>query len=173
MLTMTDPYDEPPESVLGVLLFNLGNVFTVIFALEALVRMVAMGAWGHPHAYCQDSWNILDLVIVVAGLLEISGASSAKFSMLRTLRILRPLRSVTRIPSLRLLITTIVQSWRPLAHAAAVTIVLTCSLAPAFLSWCPPVCPGTIWNACTFWKRIGNHEKRSDMAFICLNVSSY
>jgi hypothetical protein len=129
MLTMTDPYDEPPESVLGVLLFNVGNVFTVIFALEALVRMVAMGVWGHPHAYCQDSWNNLDLVIVVAGLLEISGASSAKFSMLRTLRILRPLRSITRIPSLRLLITTIVQSWRPLAHAAAVTIVLTASLA--------------------------------------------
>lgn len=36
--------------MLGVLLFNVGNVFTVIFALEALVRMVAMGVWGHPHA---------------------------------------------------------------------------------------------------------------------------
>jgi hypothetical protein len=64
-----------------------------------------------------------------AGILELSGSSSTKFSMLRTLRVLRPLRSITRVPSLRLLITTIVQAWRPLANAAAVTIVLTCSLA--------------------------------------------
>ena len=131
MLTLEDPFDDPPSSILGNLLQSLSQVFALVFALESLVRMVAMGLWGHTKhtAFFNDSWNILDLVIVVGGLLELGGSSSVKFSMLRTLRVLRPLRSITRIPSLRLLITVIIQAWRPLMCAAVVTLVLTCSLA--------------------------------------------
>jgi len=128
MLTMQDPFDDPPSSTLGLFLFYTSNVLSIVFLLEALVRMVAVGLWGHESAFLMDSWNIMDLFIVAAGLLELAGSSSFKFSMLRTLRVLRPLRSVTRIPSLRLVITTIIQAWRPLVMAAVVTVVLTSSL---------------------------------------------
>jgi hypothetical protein len=124
---MEDPFDDPPSSELGKLLANLSTIFSIFFTVETVVRMVALGLWGHPNGFFHSPWNIMDLIIVSAGILEMAG-SSIKVSMLRTLRVMRPLRSITRIPSLRLLITTIIQAWRPLSSAVLVTMVLTTSL---------------------------------------------
>jgi len=127
MLTMEDPFDDPPSSELGKLLAILSTIFSIFFTVETVVRMVALGLWGHTNGFFHSPWNIMDLIIVVSGILEMAG-SSVKVSMLRTLRVMRPLRSFTRIPSLRLLITTIIQAWRPLFSAVLVTMVLTTSL---------------------------------------------
>ena len=159
MLTLEDPFDDPPSSELGKLLETMSTIFSVVFTIETVVRMLALGLWGHHNGFFHSSWNNMgitrtdasththsihtltrlhahtlihahttDLAIVLAGLMELGGSSSVKFSMLRTLRVLRPLRSITRIPSLRLLITTIIQAWRPLSCAVLVTGVLTTSL---------------------------------------------
>lgn len=61
--------------------------------------MVAMGVWGKG-AYLADSWNKLDFFIVFAGALEYClNLESMNLSAIRTIRVLRPLRAINRIPS--------------------------------------------------------------------------
>jgi voltage-dependent calcium channel L type alpha-1D len=44
-----------------------GSVFTIIFFLEAILKIVAMGFVFHKRAYLRDPWNFIDLVIVITG----------------------------------------------------------------------------------------------------------
>lgn len=58
-----------------------------------------MGCWGHG-SYLADSWNRLDLFIVLAGALEYClNVENMNLSAIRTIRVLRPLRAINRIPS--------------------------------------------------------------------------
>ena len=60
--------------------------------------MVAMGIWGRG-SYLADSWNRLDLFIVLAGAVEYFVKENMNLSAIRTIRVLRPLRAINRIPS--------------------------------------------------------------------------
>ncbi len=69
--------------------------FTVIFLIECIVKVIAMGFIMHRNSYLRDPWNILDFFIVgvsVFSLLPNQDQSALK--ALRTARILRPLRSM-------------------------------------------------------------------------------
>uniref|UniRef100_A0A8B9JUS0 Calcium channel, voltage-dependent, T type, alpha 1H subunit b n=1 Tax=Astyanax mexicanus TaxID=7994 RepID=A0A8B9JUS0_ASTMX len=69
------------------------------FAVEMVVKMVALGVFG-PRCYLGDTWNRLDLFIVMAGMLEYSlDGHNVSFSAIRTVRVLRPLRAINRVPS--------------------------------------------------------------------------
>ncbi|KAK9701208.1 Ion transport protein [Popillia japonica] len=73
------------------------------FALEMTIKMVAMGVWGRG-SYLADSWNRLDLFIVLAGAVEYCVKENMNLSAIRTIRVLRPLRAINRIPSMRILV---------------------------------------------------------------------
>lgn len=62
--------------------------------------MIAMGSYGK-NAYLADSWNRLDFVIVVLGGLEYFplNLDNLNLTAIRTIRVLRPLRAINRIPS--------------------------------------------------------------------------
>lgn len=62
------------------------------------IKMVAMGVWGRG-SYLADSWNRLDLFIVLAGAVEYCVKENMNLSAIRTIRVLRPLRAINRIPS--------------------------------------------------------------------------
>uniref|UniRef100_A0A8B9K4Q6 Calcium channel, voltage-dependent, T type, alpha 1H subunit b n=1 Tax=Astyanax mexicanus TaxID=7994 RepID=A0A8B9K4Q6_ASTMX len=69
------------------------------FAVEMVVKMVALGVFG-PRCYLGDTWNRLDLFIVMAGMLEYSlDGHNVSFSAIRTVRVLRPLRAINRVPT--------------------------------------------------------------------------
>ena len=59
--------------------------------------MLAFGLFDHPNAYFKNGWNYLDFVIVMEGITSgfILTASTINLSALRTLRVLRPLRTIT------------------------------------------------------------------------------
>lgn len=61
--------------------------------------MVAMGGWGKG-TYLADSWNRLDFFIVMSGALEYClQVDNLNLTAIRTIRVLRPLRAINRIPS--------------------------------------------------------------------------
>lgn len=63
------------------------------------IKMVAMGMCGK-NTYLADSWNRLDFFIVLAGLLEyVMHVENLNLTAIRTIRVLRPLRAINRIPS--------------------------------------------------------------------------
>lgn len=68
--------------------------------MEMLIKMVAMGVSNAPQAYLADYWNRLDCFIVMAGGLEyVLDVGQVNFTAIRTVRVLRPLRAINRIPS--------------------------------------------------------------------------
>lgn len=59
-----------------------------------------MGVYGKG-SYLADSWNRLDMFIVLAGAVEygLPNFNNINLSAVRTIRVLRPLRAINRIPS--------------------------------------------------------------------------
>ena len=57
MLTLEDPFDDPPSSELGKLLETMSTLFSVVFTVETAVRMLALGLWGHHNGFFHSSWN--------------------------------------------------------------------------------------------------------------------
>ena len=85
------------------LLFQKNQLFDdfifAFFTLEMLIKMIAMGVYGSG-TYLADSWNRLDFFIVASGITEyLLDMDSMNLTAIRTIRVLRPLRAINRIPS--------------------------------------------------------------------------
>ncbi|GAA5145347.1 hypothetical protein GCM10023321_03080 [Pseudonocardia eucalypti] len=76
----------------GDLLHLVDRIALGIFVLELGLRIYAHG-W----RFFRDPWSVFDLVIIVVAIAPATG----EFSVLRTLRILRALRLVSMVPSMR------------------------------------------------------------------------
>jgi len=63
--------------------FCLLQTFTAIFALEALIKIVALGFLD----YLKNKWNWFDLAIVVLSLIELGLQNVKELSILRTFRL--------------------------------------------------------------------------------------
>jgi len=85
------------------------QVFFFIFLGEFMSKSIAMGFILGNRSYLNDKWNWLDFIVVVTSILEVL-PSMKNISGLRTFRLFRPLRSLTAMPSMRLLIETLIFS---------------------------------------------------------------
>ncbi|XP_017261817.2 voltage-dependent T-type calcium channel subunit alpha-1H [Kryptolebias marmoratus] len=91
----------------------------VFFAGEMLVKMVALGVIGQK-GYLGDTWNRLDFFIVIVGMLEYSlDGHNVSLSAIRTVRVLRPLRAINRVPSMRILVTLLLDTLPMLGNVLA------------------------------------------------------
>ncbi|XP_056135687.1 voltage-dependent T-type calcium channel subunit alpha-1I-like [Lampris incognitus] len=82
----------------------------VFFALEMVVKMVALGIFGQ-RCYLGDTWNRLDFFIVMAGMVEYSlDLQNINLSAIRTVRVLRPLKAINRVPSMRILVNLLLDT---------------------------------------------------------------
>ena len=79
-------------------------MFTVIFTAECALKILGHTFFG----YCLDAFNVFDLVVVIAGLIEFFGdGSGGNLSVLRSFRILRILKLVKGAKGLQKLISQI------------------------------------------------------------------
>ncbi|KAK7938637.1 hypothetical protein WMY93_001963 [Mugilogobius chulae] len=82
----------------------------IFFALEMVVKMVALGIFGQ-RCYLGDTWNRLDFFIVMAGMVEYSlDLQNINLSAIRTVRVLRPLKAINRVPSMRILVNLLLDT---------------------------------------------------------------
>ena len=88
---------------------SLEIYFTTAFVFEASVKIIAMGFVSGRGAYLTDPWNWLDLTVVVSSLLE-QIPSLGHMQGLKTFRLFRPLRSLTQVPSMQILVETLFRS---------------------------------------------------------------
>lgn len=91
-------------------LIDLG--FSIVFIFECFVKIVAMGFVFHKYSYLREAWNCLDFFIVlvsIIGMLPIEGGASS-LKILRTFRILRPLRSINKLPEVKKQINSVLKS---------------------------------------------------------------
>lgn len=93
----------------GDLFKVIDRAIVILFLFEVGLRIVAH--FPTPHRYFKDPWNSFDAAIVVACLLPSSGPFAAVF---RLARILRPLRLITHLPSLQIIVGAMLKSFKSL-----------------------------------------------------------
>lgn len=110
-------------------------IFTIIFFVECILKSIAYGFARGKEAYLKDGWNVLDFIILVAGILSfIPGVPN--FSIVRGFRVLRPLRSVSRLPNVRKIVNVFFGSLSELANAMVLLLfILVCFSLFGMSSW--------------------------------------
>ncbi|XP_048875915.1 probable voltage-dependent N-type calcium channel subunit alpha-1B isoform X1 [Brienomyrus brachyistius] len=87
--------------------------FIGIFCFEAGIKIIALGFAFHKGSYLRNGWNVMDFVVVLTGILTTVG-SQFDLRTLRAVRVLRPLKLVSGIPSLQVVLKSIMKAMVPL-----------------------------------------------------------
>ena len=59
-LALEDPRLEEPNPVIE----TLDRIFLVIFSIEMILKIIAMGFFMEPHSYLRDPWNIVSFSVI-------------------------------------------------------------------------------------------------------------
>ena len=114
----------------------LDAIFNIIFLLECLAKVFAMGFTLDEGSYLRDNWNKIDIIIVICSFFDFqnlftkyftsgNGNSSIQFlKVIRLLRTLRPLRFISHNVQLKLIITSLFDSILPICNALFIVIVV-------------------------------------------------
>ncbi|XP_056591027.1 calcium channel, voltage-dependent, L type, alpha 1D subunit, a isoform X9 [Triplophysa dalaica] len=139
------PFPEDDSNSTNHDLETVEYAFLVIFTIETFLKIIAYGLVMHQNAYVRNGWNMLDFVIVVIGLFSVvlevltkdgekdtgappaahaHGGKSGGFDVkaLRAFRVLRPLRLVSGVPSLQVVLNSIIKAMVPLLHIALLVL---------------------------------------------------
>uniref|UniRef100_P56698-2 Isoform 2 of Probable voltage-dependent N-type calcium channel subunit alpha-1B n=1 Tax=Diplobatis ommata TaxID=1870830 RepID=P56698-2 len=87
--------------------------FIGIFCFEAGIKIIALGFAFHKGSYLRNGWNVMDFVVVLTGILTTIG-TDFDLRTLRAVRVLRPLKLVSGIPSLQVVLKSIMKAMVPL-----------------------------------------------------------
>ncbi|XP_048107602.1 voltage-dependent R-type calcium channel subunit alpha-1E isoform X10 [Alosa alosa] len=91
--------------------------FIGMFCFEAGIKIVALGFVFHKGSYLRNGWNVMDFIVVLSGILATAGAHMnipVDLRTLRAVRVLRPLKLVSGIPSLQIVLKSIMKAMVPL-----------------------------------------------------------
>uniref|UniRef100_A0AAY4DQF7 Voltage-dependent calcium channel alpha-1 subunit IQ domain-containing protein n=1 Tax=Denticeps clupeoides TaxID=299321 RepID=A0AAY4DQF7_9TELE len=91
--------------------------FIGIFCFEAGIKLVALGFVFHKGSYLRNGWNVMDFIVVLSGILATAGSHMnipVDLRTLRAVRVLRPLKLVSGIPSLQIVLKSIMKAMVPL-----------------------------------------------------------
>ncbi|XP_068029705.1 voltage-dependent L-type calcium channel subunit alpha-1S isoform X2 [Anomalospiza imberbis] len=131
------PMPEDDTNIANSSLEKIEYAFLIFFAIEAMLKIIAYGFLFHTDAYLRNGWNVLDFSIVTLGLITMTleqvnvkqaGPSGGKggfdVKALRAFRVLRPLRLVSGVPSLQVVLNSIIKAMVPLLHIALLVLFM-------------------------------------------------
>ncbi|XP_077426945.1 calcium channel, voltage-dependent, P/Q type, alpha 1A subunit, b isoform X2 [Vanacampus margaritifer] len=96
--------------------------FIAIFCFESGIKILALGFALHKGSYLRNGWNVMDFVVVLTGILS-SLRSYIDLRTLRAVRVLRPLKLVSGIPSLQVVLKSIMKAMIPLLQIGLLLFV--------------------------------------------------
>ena len=106
-LILATPWIEDQPGV--YIIVDVGEyLFQILFTIEMVLKIIALGFVLHPHSYLRSNWNRIDFVIVILGF--VSFFFSSNLSAVRMVRILRPLKTVSKVPALTNIVVTLAAS---------------------------------------------------------------
>jgi len=113
---------KPPDQWANALSEGSQIYFTAIFIVEFVIKVVALGFVMHPGSYLRDSWNQLDFVIILAGVLAILPLPQGPTSYLKVLRPLRAFKAVNNMEGLRVLVQSLLGALRLLGDVLLLAV---------------------------------------------------
>eukprot|EP01052_Picozoa_sp_SAG31_P005011 SAG31_NODE_214_length_20084_cov_2.644684_15_plen_1882_part_00 len=121
-LVMESPSKQPADEV-KQMIDIVDLMVSIVFTIEALMRIVCVGFVKGPGTYLRSGWNVFDFVIVVAiWLSEIADNEGSFIGGARALRALRPLHSLRFFTGVRWIMLALFESR---VHLRTVIFLLT------------------------------------------------
>ncbi|XP_054270758.1 voltage-dependent calcium channel type A subunit alpha-1-like [Macrosteles quadrilineatus] len=118
VLALEEHLPQNDKTPLAKKLEQTETYFLGIFCVEASLKILALGFVLHRGSYLRNIWNIMDFFVVVTGFVTIVFTDFTKLDMdlrtLRAIRVLRPLKLVSGIPSLQVVLKSIIKAMAPL-----------------------------------------------------------
>ena len=106
---LDSPLSDPHESF-----EKIDNVITLLFTVEAILKIVTVGFYKNgPNSYIISPWNKLDFFIVIISIVEFvlqQSRSVTAIKFLRVARLFRPVRIVATNGSLKSALTSLMNS---------------------------------------------------------------
>uniref|UniRef100_A0A8C2LAA0 Voltage-dependent L-type calcium channel subunit alpha n=1 Tax=Cyprinus carpio TaxID=7962 RepID=A0A8C2LAA0_CYPCA len=138
-LGVSKPFPEDDSNATNHDLERVEYVFLIIFTVETFLKILSYGLVMHPSSYIRNGWTLLDFVIVIVGLFSVvletathkSGETTSHtpgkpggldVKALRAFRVLRPLRLVSGVPSLQIVLNSIMKAMVPLLHISLLVL---------------------------------------------------
>ncbi|XP_007456198.1 PREDICTED: voltage-dependent L-type calcium channel subunit alpha-1S [Lipotes vexillifer] len=134
------PMPEDDSSALNLGLEKLELLFLIVFSIEAAMKIIAYGLLFHQDAYLRSGWNVLDFIIVFLGVFTVileqvnviqsntapmsSKGAGLDVKALRAFRVLRPLRLVSGVPSLQVVLNSVFKAMQPLFRIALLVLFM-------------------------------------------------
>ena len=66
-LAIYDYSDRDSTTSYNQILDAIGRVLTIIFIIEAILKIMAYGLIFHENSYLRIGWNLIDLLVVITG----------------------------------------------------------------------------------------------------------
>ncbi|XP_053481048.1 calcium channel, voltage-dependent, L type, alpha 1F subunit [Ictalurus furcatus] len=137
-LGVSKPFPEDDSNSTNHDLEQVEYIFLIIFTIETFLKILAYGLVMHPSSYIRNGWNLLDFVIVIVGLFSVvletmthkpgethhvpGKPGGLDVKALRAFRVLRPLRLVSGVPSLQIVLNSIMKAMVPLLHISLLVL---------------------------------------------------
>jgi voltage-dependent calcium channel L type alpha-1D len=67
VLAVYDYADRDALTSKNAVLEILGMIFTGVFTLELVLKVIANGFIVHSKSYFREGWNIIDIIVVISG----------------------------------------------------------------------------------------------------------
>jgi len=108
-LAMDDPLRDPSET--PVFMTIADDIFQYMYTIEMVFKIVSMGFILNEGSYIRDAWNILDFTIIASGYIGMfMSGSGANLSVLRSFRVIRPLRTISSVQGLRVIVSSLINA---------------------------------------------------------------
>ncbi|OMJ72778.1 hypothetical protein SteCoe_28696 [Stentor coeruleus] len=120
-------YLRSPTTSLANVIMNFADIaFTVLFAVEFILKSIGCGFVSEKGSYLRDVWNCLDFGIIIFSTIDLS-LSSINLSALkavRVLRTLRPLRFISHNFSMKIVVVALIESLAAIFNVIIVLIIV-------------------------------------------------
>ena len=150
--TMTKDAETELENEYSLKTLTLfGDIISVLFIFECVLKIFVMGFVKGKYAYLKDNYNILDFIIVAFSIISYilermdTGIDITFLKALRALRALRPLKLVSKNEGMKLVVNSILASIPNLINVFLISIlfyfvfgVLGLSMLMGKVSFCDP-----------------------------------
>merc|ERR1711871_792049 len=104
----------------------LDKIIVVLFVLEMVCKVIALGFVFGKDAYLRNGWNCLDFFLVMLSIVLLASEgneSLAALRSLRALRALRPLRVLSRYPGMKLVVNSVFRALPDIVNTTVVCMI--------------------------------------------------
>ena len=100
--------------------------FTTFYSCEALIKIIVKGFILDKNSYIREVWSQLDFFIVITSIIDalVDSVNLGIVRILRLLRTLRPLRFISHNRSMKLIVTSLLESVSGILNVVIVVILI-------------------------------------------------